>query len=65
MDRNFCDKDGAHSLKRKIEEYWRDKGHEVEVKLVDGPFTASMRSSRTDLRSDMLNGLPRAMVQSN
>ena len=41
-----------------IEEYWRERGYEVEVKLVDAGFVAAMRSARTDVRSNMVNGLP-------
>lgn len=58
MDHDFCNVDGARRLKAKIEEYWREKGYEVEVKLVEAPFVAAMRSARTDVRSDMVNGLP-------
>ena len=41
-----------------IEEYWRDRGYTVDVKLVDAGFVAAMRSARTDVRSDMVNGFP-------
>lgn len=58
MDHDFCNVDGARRLKIKIEEYWRDKGYEVDVKLVEAPFVAAMRSARTDVRSDMVNGMP-------
>ena len=59
MDTDFCNVDGARRLKQRIEEYWKDKGYNVDVKLVEAPFVAAMRSARTDVRSDMVNGFPR------
>jgi hypothetical protein len=59
MDADFCNTDGARRLKSKIEDYWRDRGYDVDIKLVDAGFMAAMRSARTDVRSDMVNGLPR------
>ena len=58
MDHDFCNVDGARRLKQRIEEYWRERGYNVEVKLVEAGFVAAMRSARTDVRSDMVNGLP-------
>jgi len=46
-------------LKEKIEAYWRERGFEVCVNLIDGPFTPTLRENRVDLRSDLINGLPR------
>jgi len=58
MDHDFCNTDGARRLKQRIEEYWRERGYQVDVKLVEAGFVAAMRSARTDVRSDMVNGLP-------
>ena len=58
MDHDFCNADGARRLKQRIEEYWRERGFSVEVKLVEAGFVAAMRSARTDVRSDMVNGFP-------
>jgi len=58
MDQDFCSTDGARRLKQRIEEYWRERGYTVDVKLIDAGFVAAMRSARTDVRSDMVNGLP-------
>jgi hypothetical protein len=55
---DFCDADGARKLKAKIEEYWALQGLVVSVELVDVPFTPQMRSVRTDIRSNMVNGMP-------
>lgn len=58
MDHDFCNVDGARRLKQRIEEYWRERGFTVDVKLVEAGFVAAMRSARTDVRSDMVNGFP-------
>jgi hypothetical protein len=58
MDHDFCNVDGARRLKQRIEEYWRERGYAVDVKLIEAGFVAAMRSARTDVRSDMVNGLP-------
>jgi hypothetical protein len=59
METDFCNVDGARRLKTRIEEYWRERGYNVDIKLVEAPFVAAMRSARTDVRSDMVNGFPR------
>ena len=58
MDHDLCNQDGARRIKQRIEEYWRERGYNVDIKLVDAGFVAAMRSARTDVRSDMVNGLP-------
>jgi hypothetical protein len=58
MEHDFCNVDGARRLKQRIEEYWRERGYNVEIKLIEAGFVAAMRSARTDVRSDMVNGLP-------
>lgn len=63
MEADYCSTDGARRLKQRIEEYWRDRGFALDIKLVDAGFMAAMRSARTDLRSDMVNGLPRRRAQ--
>lgn len=63
MKRNdHCDKEGAIRLKRRIEEYWADRGFEVKVHLQDADFVSAMRSRRVDVRSDMVNGLPKGVA---
>lgn len=59
MEGDFCTNDGARRLKMKIQEYWRERGYDVSVDLVEEGFVPAMRSGRTDVRSDMVNGLPR------
>jgi len=66
MEADYCSAEGARRLKQRIEEYWRERGFDIDIKLVDAVFMAAMRSARTDLRSDMVNGLPRRRLdQSN
>lgn len=54
---------GAAQLKNRIEAYWRSRGYEVQVMLVDGPFSAALRATRVDVRSELVNGLPRAALK--
>jgi len=57
--KDFCDETGAKRLQQKIKEYWEGRGYDVDVDLVNAGFVAAMRSARTDVRSDMVNGMPR------
>jgi hypothetical protein len=57
---DFCSRDGAHAIKAKIEAYWRERGQTVQVMLHNVGFHPAIRAARFDVRSDMINGLPRA-----
>lgn len=57
--RDYTDRDGATELKTRIEAYWRTRGYEVRVTLVEAPFHAAIRAARIDVRSELVNGLPR------
>lgn len=59
MANDWCNEDGAKRLKQKIEQYWAERGFDVSIDLVDACFIAAMRSARTDVRSNMVNGMPR------
>ena len=56
---NWCDRPGANELKAKIEAYWAERGHSVMVTVHESAFHPAIRSTRFDVRSDMINGLPR------
>jgi hypothetical protein len=58
---DLCTRDGATRLATQIQDFWRKRGFDVSVETRDEGFVATMRSSRTDLRSDMVNGMPRRM----
>ncbi len=58
MGRDYFTEEGAQILKEKIEAYWNERGHTVRVTFKKGAFAAALRSARTDVRSDMSNGLP-------
>jgi hypothetical protein len=55
---DFCGRLGAAALKAKIEAYWRERGYAVEVSTHNTGFHPTMRSARTDVRSNMRNGYP-------
>jgi len=65
MPGDWCTCEGARRLKQKIEAYWTDRGYEVDIALVDAGFMPAMRSARTDVRSDMVNGMPRRISPSS
>ncbi|MEO1252624.1 MAG: phosphoglycolate phosphatase [Pseudomonadota bacterium] len=54
----LCDRDGANRLAAKIQDFWRKRGFDVAIEMRDEGFVSTMRSARTDLRSDMINGMP-------
>ena len=55
---DLCDSDGADRLAAKIQEFWRKRGFDVDVEMKEEGFVSTMRSARTDLRSNMVNGMP-------
>lgn len=65
MANDWCNETGAQRLKQKIEQYWSERGYEVNVDLVDACFIAAMRSARTDIRSNMINGMPLRRVNAD
>ena len=56
---DYCSKDGAVALKEKIEAYWRERGQDVMIALHNVGFHPAIRAARYDVRSDMVNGMPR------
>lgn len=58
MSNDYCNADGARRLKERIEHYWAERGYQVNIDLVDAGFVPAMRSARTDVRSNMVNGVP-------
>ena len=63
MNSDYCTREGAERIKQQIEEYWAERGREVSINLIKGGFLASMRSARTDVRSNMVNGIPCANTE--
>ena len=59
---DLCDRDGASRLAAKIQEFWRKRGFDVVVETKDEGFVSTMRSARTDVRSNMINGMPTKFV---
>jgi hypothetical protein len=56
---DYCSRDGAVALKEKIEAYWRERGQDVMLSLHNVGFHPAIRAARYDVRSDMINGMPR------
>jgi len=56
---DHCSREGALELKQKIEAYWRERGCDVMIVLHNVGFHPAIRAARFDVRSDMVNGMPR------
>lgn len=59
---DYCSRSGAQALKEKIEAYWRERGQNVMVALHNVGFHPAIRAARFDVRSDMINGMPRSAI---
>lgn len=59
---DYTSREGAMALKAKIEAYWRERGQDVMLSLHNVGFHPAIRAARFDVRSDMVNGLPRASL---
>lgn len=55
-------RDGAHRLKKKIEDYWGARGYAVQVAVIPHEFVQAMRSRRYEIKSDLVNGWPRPIA---
>jgi len=56
---DYCSREGALALKAKIEAYWAERGQNVMIALHNVGFHPAIRAARFDVRSDMVNGMPR------
>ena len=56
--RDWCCEAGARALKAKIEDYWAERGHHVQIMLHSVGFHPAIRAARFDLRSNLKNGFP-------
>ena len=57
--RDYCTERGAECLKAALEQYWRERGFSVIVRVCEAGFHPAVRCIRFDVRSDMVDGLPR------
>ena len=57
---DFTTKEGAKALAARIAEYWRDRGHRVMLQIEDVAFHPAVRAVRYEIRSDLINGMPRS-----
>lgn len=60
---DYTSREGAEALKDRIEAYWRARGMTVMLSLQHVGFHPAIRAARFDVRSDMVNGLPRTALQ--
>ena len=62
---DLCSERGAEILKQRIEAYWAERGKVVNVSLQSMSFNPKMRSTRTDIRSDIQDGWPTKKGRAN
>ena len=55
---NYCTEAGAHLLKKQIESYWRARGFDITIGVHEMGFHPSVRATRFELCSNMINGEP-------
>ncbi|MEL7487477.1 MAG: phosphoglycolate phosphatase [Pseudomonadota bacterium] len=60
---DLCTEDGAQRLATRIKDFWRKRGYDVSFETHREGFISTMRSARTDLRSDMVNGMPSRLAE--
>ena len=59
---DYVTKAGARELQNKLKDFWRDPkngGHRINTGEHNNGFHPAIREARFDVRSDMINGLPR------
>jgi len=52
----------AEAQRDAIREYWRHLGYEIECWLVHDKFSTSLRLAPWHVRSNLINGLPREII---
>lgn len=51
---------GAKEVKKRIEDYWADRGHKVQVFIEKKGFVPTLRGAHWVVRSNLVDGLPRS-----
>ena len=69
-EKDYSSQDGAQKIADAVASYWFMRGYEIEAEAVPYDPAAEAvvildRHARTDVRSDMVNGLPRGCVWRN
>lgn len=59
---DFTSREGALKLKARIEAKWAERGKRVRVTLEQRDFDNITRHARYDLRSEMVDGQPKAQA---
>lgn len=59
---DYCSRQGALALKERIEAFWRERGQIVNATILERGFHPALRTTRYELRSNLVNGLPCAQT---
>jgi hypothetical protein len=57
------DKDAAEAAARRINAYWRARGHEAGARVADRQFCPAKFQTLYPIVSDLVNGLPRELAE--
>lgn len=61
---DYMTRDGAEKLAARIKAHWQARGfHQLDVKASSPPYGLVQGKPRYDVRSNMLNGLPREALE--
>ncbi len=56
---DYCTREGADRIKAQLESYWRARGQDVAITVLCFGFHPAIRAARYDVRSNMINGMPK------
>lgn len=59
---DFSTRSGAAALAARIAAYWRERGYAVLLSVEEKGFHPVTRAVRFEVRSDLVDGLPREQV---
>lgn len=62
LARDLCSKPGAEKLAAALRNHWRGLGYDVKASVVEVGFFQQARTVVYAVRSDMVNGLPKGMI---
>lgn len=57
--KNYSDSKGAQELANTIKDFWKQRGYNVKTKLVPSRHIKESSIFSYDVKTDMVNGLPK------
>ena len=60
---DLCTRTGAEAIAERVISYWRERGYAVTCTLHERVCLKSARNNQWDVRSNIVNGLPKVGVK--